>query len=125
MSPDKKNPDIPRSDAIRGTTMRWSWTEGPTKGKIHEHVFHGDGTVEWREVDGDAPEAGGPSTSGTPERVPYGAFEVGPETYTVSYLAPSGFTLTVVANLGSGELVGFASSSDSWFPVRGTCERVR
>jgi hypothetical protein len=114
MSPDNK-PAIPRSEAIRGTTMRWSWTEGPTKGKTHEHVFHGDGTVEWREVGGQPSD----------ERVPYAAFEVGANTYAVSYLAPSGFTLTVVANLGSGELVGFASSNDSWFPLRGTCERVR
>lgn len=119
MSPDNKKPDIPRSDAIRGTTMRWTWTEGPTKGKAHEHVFHGDGTVEWREVGGSAAGAE------APERVAYGAFEVGPQTYAVSYLAPSGFTLTVVANLGSGALVGFASNNDSWFPLRGTCERVR
>lgn len=125
MSPDKKKPDIPRSDAIPGTTMRWTWTEGPTKGKIHEHVFHGDGTVEWREVgDGKAKTDDQPKTA-TAERAPYGAFEVGTNTYAVSYLAPSGFALTVVANLGSGELVGFASNNDSWFPLRGTCERVR
>jgi hypothetical protein len=116
MSSDTNKPDIPRSDAIRGTTMRWSWTEGPTKGKTHEHVFHGDGTVEWREVGG---------SGETGERPVYGAFEVGPQMYAVSYLAPSGFTLTVVANLGSGELVGFASNNDSWFPLRGICERVR
>jgi hypothetical protein len=109
-------PDIPRSDAIRGTTIRFTWTEGPTKGKAHEHVFHGDGTVEWREVGGASEPA---------ERPAYGAFEVGPNTYAISYLAPSGFTLTVVANLGSGELVGFASNNDSWFPLRGICERAR
>lgn len=127
MTAERKKPDIPRADAMRGTTMRWAWTEGPTKGKVHAHVFHGDGTVEWREVGGDAPRKTGDDqpTSATPERVPYGAFEVGPKMYAVSYLAGSGFTLTVVLNLETSEMVGYASNHESWFPLRGTCERVR
>ncbi len=28
-----------------------TWTEGPTQGATHEHVFHRDGTVEWRDAD--------------------------------------------------------------------------
>ena len=42
--------DIPRAGAIRGTTMKWAWTDGPTKGKVYEHVFHEDGTVEWHDA---------------------------------------------------------------------------
>jgi hypothetical protein len=102
--------DTPRAAAIRGTTMRWIWTEGPTKGNVHEHVFHEDGTVEWG-------AAGG-------ERPPYAAFEVTREIYVVSYLAPSGFTLTVVLNFATHEMVGIASSKDQWHPVRGTFEVV-
>ena len=37
--------DIDRAAEIRGKTIRFAWTEGPTKGKTHEHVFHQDGTV--------------------------------------------------------------------------------
>lgn len=115
--------DLPRASAVRGKTMRWSWTEGPTKGKVYEHVFHDDGTVEWRDVtpgsSGQRPkdESGAASR---PERPPYAAFEVTRDVCAVSYLAPSGFTLTVVLNFATHELVGFASGQNQWHPVRGT-----
>jgi hypothetical protein len=119
--------DTQLAPAIRGATMRWTWTEGPTSGKVHEHVFHEDGTVEWREVGGQQPA--GPSKGGgkarEAEKAPYAAFEVTPGVYAISYRAGSGFTLTVVLDDATGELVGFASNSDSWFPLRGTSERVR
>jgi hypothetical protein len=41
-------------ERIRGKTVLWTWTDGPTKGMTHEHVFHPDGTVEWREIDRDS-----------------------------------------------------------------------
>jgi hypothetical protein len=109
--------NVPVADAIRGTRMRWSWTEGPTKGKVHEHVFHQDGTVEWR----DAEAHGKPADEA--ERVPYSAFEVTSTVFAVSYLAKkSGFTLTVVLDFTSKRLVGFASGTKDWFPLRGTFE---
>jgi hypothetical protein len=121
--------DIPRAGAIQGTTMRWAWTEGPTQGMVHEHVFHDDGTVEWHDA-GSAPptkpskEAAGARGSTRPERVPYAAFEVTPEVVAISYLSPSGFTLTVVLNFATRQLVGVASGSKDWFPLRGTFEVV-
>ena len=120
--------DIPRAGAIRGTTMRWAWTEGPTKGMVHEHVFHDDGTVEWHDA-GSAPtkkpSAAGAHESARPERPPYAAFEVTPEVFAVSYLSPSsGFTLTVVLNFATRQLVGVASGGKDWFPLRGTFEVV-
>jgi hypothetical protein len=122
--------DIPRAGAIRGTTMRWAWTEGPTKGMVHEHVFHEDGTVEWHDA-GSAPpkmpskKVEGAHESTRPERAPYAAFEVTPEVFAVSYLSPSsGFTLTVVLNFATGQLVGVASGGKDWFPLRGTFEVV-
>ena len=39
-----------RAEAIRGKTVRLTWTEGPTRGATHEHVFHQDGTVEWHDA---------------------------------------------------------------------------
>ncbi|MEP6687889.1 MAG: MoaF N-terminal domain-containing protein [Gemmatimonadales bacterium] len=120
--------DIPRASAVRGTTMRWTWTDGPTKGKVHEHVFHDDGTVEWH--DGGASAKAPPKSpadakaSGLPERVPYAAFEVTPKIFAVSYLATSGFTLTVVLDFATKAIVGIASGAKEWFPVQGTFEVV-
>jgi MoaF N-terminal domain len=121
--------DIPRADAIRGTTMRWAWTEGPTQGKVHEHVFHDDGTVEWRDAGSAPPKkqpkvAAGAQGSTRPERVPYAAFEVTPEVFAVSYLSSSGFTLTVVLNFATKQMVGVASGGKDWYPLRGTFEVV-
>ena len=105
--------------AIRGKTIRLTWTEGPTKGMSHEHVFHQDGTVEW--YDANSPRGGSP-----PEKPRYAAVKVTDEVYAVSYLAPSsGYTLTVVLNFRDKRVVGFASSAKDWHPVQGTFEVVR
>jgi hypothetical protein len=120
--------DVERADAVRGKTIRLKWSEGPTKGKTHEHVFHQDGTVEWHEPGGPAPtQPGGSSQKGAPakERPQYGAVKVADEIYAVSYLAGSGFTLTVVLNFRDHRTVGFASGAKEWFPVRGTFEVVK
>jgi hypothetical protein len=119
--------DIPRAGAIRGTTMRWAWTEGPTQGMVHEHVFHDDGTVEWHDAGSAPPKKPSKEAEGStrPERAPYAAFEVTPEVFAVSYLSPSsGFTLTVVLNFATGQIVGVASGGKDWFPLRGTFEVV-
>lgn len=44
--------------------------------------------------------------------------------YAVSYLAASGYTLTVVLNFHTRKMVGFASSAKEWHPVQGTFEVV-
>jgi hypothetical protein len=119
--------DVDRATAIRGKTIRFAWTEGPTKGKTHEHVFHPDGTVTWS--DADPSKTAQPSGSGAAakpkERPEYGATRITDEIYVVSYLAPSGYTLTVVLNFGDQQLVGFASSAKEWYPVRGTLQVVK
>jgi hypothetical protein len=97
--------DLAQTDPIRGRTIRLTWTEGPTKGKTHEHVFHADGTVEWGQ-----------------ERVRYAALQAGGEVWVVSYLAASGYTLTVALNFGDRTMVGFASNEKNWHPLRGTFE---
>lgn len=108
--------------AIRGATMRWTWTEGPTRGKTHEHLFHQDGTVEWHEV-GQADNPERPASSNA-ERPEYAAIGITPDIYLVSYLAHSGFTLTVVLDFTNSQLTGFASSAREWYPVRGIFEVV-
>jgi hypothetical protein len=112
-------PSAQQAPAIRGKTIRLTWTDGPTKGTTHEHVFHEDGTVVWR-------DAANPQTGAPPkERPAYAAMRVADDIYAVSYLAPSGYTLTVVLNLRDRKMVGFASSSKDWHPVQGTFEVVK
>ena len=109
---------IERAEAIRGKTIRLTWTEGPTRGATHEHVFHQDGTVEWR-------DPGGAGKGGVAkERPPYAAVEVADGVYAVSYLAASGYTLTVVLNFRDRQVIGFASSAKDWHRVRGRFEVV-
>ena len=111
-----------RDPAIRGKTIQFKWTEGPTKGTTHEHVFHEDGTVEWRDA---KQSESGRDGSRPVERPAYAAIKVAEETYVVSYLAASGYTLTVVLNFGDQQLIGFASGAKEWFPVRGTFKVVK
>ncbi len=111
--------ELDRSAAISGKTIRFIWTDGPTKGKTHEHVFHQDGTVTWSDVD--ASKKGQPAGGAIAKEKPqYAATRVADQVYVVSYLAPSGYTLTVVLNFSDQQLVGFASSAKDWHPVRGT-----
>ena len=116
--------DAQRSPEIRGKTHRWTWTDGPTKGKVHEHVFHEDGTVEWRDADTPQADKSQKADSEPKERPEYAAIKVAEDVYVVSYLAPSGFTLTVVLNFQDHKIVGFASGEKDWYPVQGTFEVV-
>ncbi len=105
------------ADEIAGKTIRWTWTEGPVAGTTHEHEFNEDGTVVWRVVEG--PQAG---HSATEEE--YAALEIADGVIAVSYLAASGYTLTVVLNFEDNSMVGFASGADRWHPMKGTFEVI-
>lgn len=105
-------------DSIRGRTIRWTWTEGPTAGVTHEHEFRADGTVEWRVLTG-------PREGHSAVEDEYAVVRVSDEVYAVSYLAASGYTLTVVLDFATGRMYGFASGRGQWYPGRGTFEVVR
>ncbi len=112
---------IERAEAIQGKTLRLVWTDGPTRGTRYDHVFHPDGTVEWH-------DAGNPAESratSAPERPAYAAMRAADDVYAISYLAPSGYTLTIVLNFRDRTMVGFASSATEWHPVRGSFEVVK
>jgi hypothetical protein len=101
------------SGRISGKKLKFTWTDGPTKGESHEHVFHPDGSVEFRQLKGEAP--------GDFKREPrYGAVRAGDDVELVSYLSSSGYTLTVALNFRDNSIVGFASNDKQWFPVKGT-----
>jgi hypothetical protein len=114
------------SDQVRGKTIRLTWTDGPTRGATHEHLFHEDGTVEWRSVGNDqkTDRKKGAAKSGTKadkqaDRPAYLAMRVTDAVCMVSYLSQSGFTLTVVLNFSDQSIAGVASNEKSWSPVRG------
>ncbi len=116
--------DVERAAAVRGKTIRLIWTAGPTKGSTHEHVFHEDGTVEWYDPAARKSSAGKQDPAAR-EKPDYAAVRVADDIYAVSYLAGSGYTLTVVLNFREKTMVGFASSSKDWHPIEGTFQVVK
>jgi hypothetical protein len=82
-------------NSLRGKTLRWTFTDGPVAGTLFEHTFHDDGSVVWRVLDGQ-----GKGASAHEKR--YATTPVTEDVHTVSYLAASGHTLTVVLNLATG-----------------------
>ena len=90
------------ADPLKGKTLRWTYADGPMKGKPFEHEFANDGTVTWKMV-GDAKPAPDSSAAYHFARINDGA-------YAVSYLSPHGFTLTTVVDERSGAIVSFASN---------------
>ena len=115
--------NVQRAAEVRGKTIRLKWLDGPTKGKTHEHHFHEDGTVDWKDANAPSkPVADATPNAAKPERVEYSAVKISDDVYLVSYLANSGFTLTVALNFDDNTVSGFASNSTEWHPVSGTFE---
>ena len=109
---------VASSACVKGRTLRFAWTDGPTAGKTHEHHFHDDGTVDWKAVDGAAS-----GERATPkERPEYFAADIGSQACFVSYLSSSGYTLSVVIDFATATVVGVASNQSVWTPVRGRLE---
>ena len=115
------------SNQVNGKTVRLSWIDGPTKGTTQEHVFHQDGTVVWTSIGKDgtvkvATGSGGAKAAQKPDRPPYAAMRVSTDICVVSYLAQSGYTLTVVLNFLDNSTVAIASNEKDWLPAHGTFE---
>ncbi len=109
---------------VRGKKIRLTWSDGPTKGTAQDHIFHADGTVEWHAVsDGNKePPAAGNSETRKSVRPDYAGIKITDDVCLISYLSPSGYTLTVTLNFQDGTCVGAASNEKTWFPVKGTFE---
>ena len=115
------------SNQVSGKTIRLSWTDGPTKGTMQEHVFHKDGTVEWHSVAADgktkpAAESGDAKTAKKPDKPHYAAVKITDAVCMVSYLSQSGYTLTVVLNFLDNSTIAIASNEKDWLPTHGTFE---
>ena len=110
--------------SLRGKSVRFSWSDGPTKGTTHEHVFHDDGTVEWHAVGGGNGNGNGRKDPGNAERPRFVDESVADGVRMVSYLSDSGYTLTAVLNFSDKSVVGVASNEKTWAPVHGSFEIV-
>ena len=96
-----------KKDPVRGKGIRWSYDDGPMKGKTFEHTFSADGTVRYRELDGKQ------ATSGDGGEGPGSRYEVdtiNDGVYAVSYLTSHGWTLTTVVDTASHKIVSYASN---------------
>jgi hypothetical protein len=113
------------ADLMAGRVFRWTFSDGPTANKTYEHVFNADGTVAFTEVGGDNAANAANAAAQTGPGIKYASFQIGPNTYLVSYLSTHGYTLTVAMNLDSKQLHGFASNDKEWYPLKGTVEVVK
>jgi phenolic acid decarboxylase len=104
-------------EPILDETIRWTFSDGLLEGRTFEHVFRGDGTVEFRTVVGD--KRGKLMLAKDSE-----VARVGDDVYALSYLGPSGHTLSVVLDFRTGQLVAFASNEKQLTVQRGTFELV-
>jgi len=107
---------LPKS--LTGKSIRWTFEEGPVKGKTFEHVFDRDGGVTYTVLDAN----GKPGQPTHESRA--GVEKIGDSVYAVSYLGSSGYTLTVVLNFADMSAISFASNGKDWFPARGSFEMV-
>ena len=107
---------------VSGQTIRFTWNEGPTQGKTHEHVFHPDGTVEWHAVPSEEGTQKAQAGDAGADRPRYAAMAVGDDVCLVSYLSKSGYTLTVALCFTDQTLTGLASNDKTWIPVKGFFE---
>jgi hypothetical protein len=110
------------TDPLRGKTIRWTYEDGPTKGTTFEHTFHADGTVSYRMLGAGKPGSAGDAGGAPSERAKYEIAQLSDTVTVVSYLAPSGWTLTTVLDSDDGRIVSFASNEKQLVMQRGTFE---
>jgi hypothetical protein len=106
-----------RPPRLAGKTFRFTWTAGPKNAVTHEYVFQIDGGVSHATIEPDRP----------PEYITakqYGAFELAPDIFLVSYLDVTGYVLSVAMDFKSRSLHGFASKASEWYPVQGRFEQL-
>lgn len=102
---------------VAGKTLRWTFDNGPMGGKTFQHAFGDDGVVTWASVEGK--KVGRANTEAQ-----YHADELTDEVCAVSYLASSGYTLTVVLDFESNACLAFASNEKTLTMQKGKFEVV-
>jgi hypothetical protein len=103
-------------DPIHGSTIQWTYQAGAMAGKTFEHTFSSDGKVTYRMLS---------SNSDTPTEAKHAEIaRVSDDVWAISYLGSAGYTLTVVLNFDTKELVSFASNETQLSQQKGTFEVV-
>jgi hypothetical protein len=102
------------TNPITGHTLRFKFVDGPVAGKAFDHTFSRNGNVTFSEVGGD--------TNAKPGLAEYQVASLNQDVHTLSYLAGSGYTLTVVLDYKTMKLVAFASNEKSLTQQQGTFE---
>ena len=103
------------STELVGKTIRWSYADGPMKGKGFEHRFADDGTVTWK--------GAGDETPSSDSRAKYEFARITDDVYVFSYLSNHGFTLTTVVDERAGTIVSFASNEKELVVQHGSLDR--
>ncbi|HVU05156.1 MAG TPA: hypothetical protein VHE30_25580 [Polyangiaceae bacterium] len=104
------------TDLLTGKTIRWTYVDGPTKGKSFEHRFFEDGSVEYRMLGG--------KTNAAKRIDRCEVTEIGEDVVGISYLGDEGWTLTSILDYRSNEIVSFASNEKQLVTQRGSFEEV-
>ena len=102
------------ANPITGHSLRFKFSDGPVAGKSYDHTFSRNGNVSFQEVGGDA------TAKGSADH--YHVAPVSQDVFAVSYLAPNGYTLTVILDYKTLKLVAFASNEKSLTVQHGTFE---
>jgi hypothetical protein len=100
---------------LRGETIRWTFDDGPTKGKAFEHTFNMDGSVSYKMAGSDK------ITRENKVEV----IETTDNVVVVSYLAHSGWTLTAVLDEKTREVTAIASNAEDLVVQHGHFEHLR
>ena len=97
-----------------GKSIRWTYDDGPMKGKDFEHHFTNEGTVTWKGAGEQKPSAD--------SNAQYEYARIDDDVYVFSYLSSSGFTLTSIVNETAGTVVSFASNEKQLIIQHGRLE---
>jgi hypothetical protein len=103
-------------NAVSGTTLRFTFNDGPMAGKTFEHVFEKDGSVRFRQTDTKGAEGEGTMVK------KYESATIGTDVTAISYLGASGYTLTAVLDWRTKTLVAFSSNDKMHLMQHGTFE---
>ncbi len=111
------------NDLIRGSTIRFHFTDGAMANKTFEHVFSEDGSVAFRMV-GENAENGSATKDASPkEPIRYEVAPIRDGVCAVSYLS-KGYTLTTILDFKTKSLVAFSSNEKMVSAQHGTFEAV-
>jgi len=114
-----------KNNRIAGKIVRFSFDDGPMAGKTFEHSFDVDGTVKFRQMGGEAKPGAERSDAKDASGSPGTKYEVGSirdDVFAVSYLSPTGYTLTAILDFKTNGLVAFSSNEKMHLMQHGTFE---